>query len=624
MSKIIGLDLGSYNSCVSVYEGSEVKIIPNSEGSSTTPSIVAFTKDGEIKVGEPAKRQAAVNPENTIYNIKRLIGKTYEQVKDIKRPYKIVDNKGRAAVKVTFNGSEKIFTPEEISAYIIQKMVKTAEDYLGESVKKVIITVPAHFNTEERDATKIAGEIAGLEVLRVIAEPTAAALNVDKASTKKYGVFDFGGSTFDMSVVDIGDGVYEVISTDGDLNLGGSNIDQALIDHVSDTFLKTDGIDLRKDTIALQRLVEACEKAKIELSSSTSTDINLPYITVVDNIPKHLNVNITKSKFEELAEPFVDRTIELCKTSIAKAKMKLTDLDDIILVGGSTRIPLVQSKLEKLFGKAPNKSMNPDTCVSTGATIQGGVMSGDVSGVLLLDVLPLTLGIETMGGVFTKMIESNTTIPYKKSETFSTASDNQPSVQINIAQGERAMFADNKSLGTFHLDGIMPAPRGVPQIEVTFDVDMNGILKVTAKDKATNKESSIRIEGSSSLTKDEIERMKRDAEANVEADRKRKEDIETINTGESLVFNTNKNISQFKDNLSEVDINSLNELTTSLQDAVNNKDIDKIKDFTNQLNEKWNAISTEMYAKSNAENNPQSGDSTTEQPAQDVDFEEVK
>jgi molecular chaperone DnaK len=609
--KIIGIDLGSYNSAVSVYEGNEVKIIPNSEGGLTTPSVVSFGKDGEIKVGEPARRQAAVNPQNTIYNIKRLMGKTYEQVKDLKRPYKIVNSNGRAAVEV--NG--KAYSPEEISAMVIQKMKKTAEDYLGEEVDKAIITVPAHFNSEEREATKTAGEIAGLKIERVIAEPTAASLNISDSKAKKYAVYDFGGSTFDCSIVDIGDGVYEILSTNGDLDLGGSNIDQAIIDHLVTEYKKTSGVDLSKDPMSLQRLVDAAEKAKIELSSSASTDINLPYITVIDNVPQHLNINLTKAKFEQLSEPFVERTIKLTEESVKKSGLKFADIDDIILVGGSTRIPLVQQKLETLFSKTPNKSLNPDTCVSTGATIQGGVLTGQ-SDILLLDVLPITLGIETMGGVFTKMIETNTTIPTKREETFSTAQDNQPSVEIHVLQGERPMANGNKTLGRFHLDGIMPAPRGVPQVTVTFDVDANGILKVSAKDKASGKENSIRIEGSSSLSKEEIERMKNEAAENAESDKKKREEVDKLNSADSLIFQTDKQIKEYGDKMTEDEKSKLESILSELKDIHTNKDIDNIDSKIEELNSKWAEISTRLY-QSTAEETPTDDTTTT-------DYEEVK
>lgn len=613
-NKVIGIDLGSYNSAVSVYEGTEVKIIPNSEGGLTTPSYVAFTKDG-IKVGEPAKRQAATNPEKTIFNIKRLMGKTYDQVKHLKRPYKIVNSNGRAAVKI----DERVYSPEEISAMIIQKMKKTAEDFLGHEVKKAIITVPAHFNSEERQATKLAGEIAGLEVDRVIAEPTAAVLNVDAKSEKKYAVYDFGGCTMDLSIVDVAEGVFEVLSTDGDLDLGGSLIDEKIVNWIADEFQKEESVDLRKDPMAYQRLFDAAEKAKIELSGSANSEINLPYITSVDNVPKHLVKTISRSKFEQLIDDIIDRTIEKSKSALTKSKLKIEQIDEVLLVGGSSRIPLAQEKLEKLFGKKPSKSLNPDTCVSSGATIQGGVLSGTTD-VLLLDVLPLSLGIETMGSVMTRLIEANTTIPTRKEETFSTASDNQTTVEIHVQQGERPMSRDNKTLGRFHLDGIMPAPRGVPQIVVTFDVDANGILSVSAKDKATGKENKIRIEGGSQLSKDEIEKMKREAEANAESDRLEKEKADKINMADSLIFQTEKQIKEFSDKLTEDDKSKLQGCLTELKSAHSTKDISKIDDSMGKLNETWSAISTRMYQEQPSGESNQSNDGNVE----DTTAEEVK
>lgn len=614
--KIIGIDLGSYNSAVSVYEGTEVKIIPNSEGGTTTPSYVAFTKDG-IKVGEPAKRQATVNPEKTIFNIKRLIGKTYDQVKHLKRPYKIVNSDGRPGIQI----DEKIYSPEEISAMIIQKMKKTAEDFLGHEVKRAIITVPAHFNSDERQATKLAGEIAGLTVERVIAEPTAAILNVDSKSEKKYAVYDFGGCTMDLSIVDVADGVFEILSTDGDLDLGGSLIDEKIVNWLVDEFKSEEGMDLSKDPMSHQRLFEAAERAKIELSSSSTADINLPYITSVDNVPKHLVRSLSKSKFEQLVDDIIEKTITISKSALKSSGLNASDIDGVLLVGGSSRIPLAQEKLEKLFGNKLNKQLNPDTCVSSGATVQGGVMTGESTDILLLDVNPISLGIETMGGVLTKLIESNATIPTRKSETFSTAADNQPSVEIHVLQGERSMAKDNRSLGRFHLDGIMPAPRGIPQIEVVFDVDANGILSVSAKDKATGKENSIRIEGGSQLSKEEIEKMKAEAEANAEADKLERERVDKLNSADSLIFQTEKNIKEFNDKLSEDDKTNLKSNLDELRKAHSEANLELIDEATNKLQAAWNEISTKLYQDQAEE---PVNETSSDDDIQDADFEEVK
>jgi molecular chaperone DnaK len=618
MSKIIGIDLGSYNSAVSVYEGSDVKIIPNSEGGLTTPSYVAFTKDG-TKVGDPARRQAAMNPEKTIFNVKRLMGKKYSDTKNLKRPYKIVDNKGRAAIKI----DDKVYSPEEISAMIIQKMKKTAEDYLGTSVSKCIITVPAHFDSDERNSTKTAGEIAGLEVLRVIAEPTAAVLNVDANSDKRYAVYDFGGCTMDLSIVDVSDGIFEIKSTDGDIDLGGSLIDEKVVDWMADTFLEEEGVDLRKDPMSLQRLYEAAEKAKIELSSSSSTDINLPYVTSIDNVPKHLVNSLSKANFERLIDGIIEKTIDKAKSALKSSGLKASEIDEILLVGGSSRIPLVQEKLKSLFGKDTNKSLNPDTCVSTGATRQGGVLSGDENEILLLDVSPLSVGIETMGGVFTKLVEANTTIPTQKSETFSTSSDNQSVVQVHILQGERSMAKDNKSLGKFNLEVPGSLPRGVPQIEITLDIDADGILKVTAKDKSTGKENSIRIEGSSKLSDEEVAKMKADAESNAESDKLEKEKIDVLNQADSLIFQTEKSIKELSDKITEDDKSKIDPLLEELKKAHSSEDIESIKGLIETVNSTWSEIATRVY-QSGEQSNETPTDDTDDDKTEDVDFEEVK
>ena len=619
---IIGIDLGTTNSCVAVVEGGEPVVINNAEGRRTTPSIVSFSGT-DRKIGDPAKRQSVTNPKNTVYSIKRFIGKDHSVCEDeTKRvPYEVKKSKTGNVPVVNIDGRD--YTPQEISAMILQKMKKTAEDYLGYEVKRAVITVPAYFGNAERTATIEAGEIAGLKVERIINEPTAAALayGLDKKNAdSKILVFDCGGGTHDVSVLEIGDGVFEVKSTDGDTHLGGDDFDNAIIEWMVDEFKSEHAMDLSKDAMALQRLKDAAEKAKIELSSTSESEINLPYITAKDGLPLHFVKKLTKAKFEQMTAKLVERAIACAKSALKNANLKPADIDEVILVGGSTRIPAIQDAIEQYLGKKPNKSVNPDEVVALGAAIQGAVLTGGITDVLLLDVTPLSLGIETMGGVFTKLIEANTTIPTKKSETFSTASDNQPSVELHVLQGERAMAKDNRSLGRFNLDGIMAAPRGVPQISVTFDIDANGILSVSAEDKATGKKNQIRIEGGSQLTKEEIEKMKAEAEANAESDRLEKETVEKLNQADSQIFQTEKQIKEFDEKLTEEDKSELGEKLAALKAAYDEKDIAKIDDASSKLNESWNAISTRLYQASSEA----PSDAPSDGEVQDADFEEVK
>ena len=642
MGKIIGIDLGTTNSCVAVMEGNEPVVIPNSEGRRTTPSIVAFVDNNERKVGDPAKRQAITNPKRTITSIKRFMGETYDQVgQDIKRAAYSVVRGDNNTPRIDIDG--RLYTPQEISAIILQKMKKTAEDYLGTEVSEAVITVPAYFSDSQRQATKEAGEIAGLKVRRIINEPTAAALayGLDKANKDmKIAVYDLGGGTFDISILELGDGVFEVKSTNGETHLGGDDFDHVIIDWMADEFQKEHNVDLRKDPMALQRLKEAAEKAKIELSSSTSTEINLPYIMPVDGIPQHLVMTLTRAKFEQLADSLIRATIEPCKKAVADAGLTTSQIDEVILVGGSTRIPAIQKVVEEFFGKTPSKGVNPDEVVAIGAAIQGGVLTGEVKDVLLLDVTPLSLGIETLGGVFTRLIDANTTIPTRKSEVFSTAADNQPSVEIHVLQGERQMARDNKTIGRFHLDGIPAAPRGVPQIEVTFDIDANGILNVSAKDKGTGKEQKIRIEASSGLTEQEIQRMRDEAKANEAKDKEERERVDKVNAADSMIFSTEKQLKEYGDKIPADKKSAIEAALGKLKDAHKAQDIAGIDAATAELNSAWQAASQDIYSAQqsagSAQANPGAGAGATSGSANagagqngsdnvtDVDFEEVK